>query len=85
MRNIILGGIGVLWGGNILLSAFISLLSGSLLSGGNGYYLAGRMFAIALGALLFVAGLYYVRKGWKGSYGSRPAEEQHSGSLSSSR
>jgi len=58
MRNRILGGIGVLWGGGILVSTF---MKGT--PQGQGAYAQGQMFGIAFGALLFLVGLYYLVKG----------------------
>jgi hypothetical protein len=55
MRNVIMGGLGVLWGGGILLYA---LLSDSPRAGGA--YGAGRTAGTVLGFLLFVAGAVYL-------------------------
>jgi hypothetical protein len=77
VRNFILGGIGVLWGGSILLNTLIKLLSGSLLSVSNGYYVAGQMAAVAFGALLFGVGLYFLMKEWRGSYGNGSSGARH--------
>ncbi len=57
MRNKIFGGIGVLWGGAIVLRW---LMSGSP-SGSNAYE-AGQSGAVIFGGLLLVVGLYYVFK-----------------------
>lgn len=54
MRNKILGGIGILWGGAIVNRW---LLGSSPLSGTTAYQ-TGQAFAVALGAAMFVAGLY---------------------------
>lgn len=62
MRNRIFGGIGVLWGGAVLVS---SLLKGG--AQGDGAYAAGQTGGIILGGLLFVAGLYYLIKGGSSS------------------
>jgi len=58
MRNRILGGIGVLWGGGILVSTFVKGTPQ-----GPGAYAQGQMFGTALGALLFLVSLYYLIKG----------------------
>jgi hypothetical protein len=58
VRNIIVGGIGVLWGGGILVSA---LLRGG--PDGSGSYAAGHSAGLALGALLLIVGAYYVFQG----------------------
>ena len=60
MRNRIFGAIGVIWGGLVLFNA---LASGGPAPGGNAAYSAGKFVGVALGALLFVAGLYYLIKG----------------------
>jgi len=57
MRNKIFGGIGVLWGGAIIVRW---LTSGS--EGGNSAYQAGQDGAVILGLLLLVAGVYYLVK-----------------------
>ena len=66
MRNRIFGGIGVLWGGAVLLS---KLISGHGITGSGAYangQIAGLLFAI----LLFVVGLHYLIKGgWKSTPG----------------
>jgi hypothetical protein len=54
MRNLIMGVIGVLWGAAILLYA---LLTGG--PKGEGPAFAGAVTADILGALMFVAGIYY--------------------------
>ncbi len=55
MRQRVLGGIGVLWGGGILLSR---VLNGP--PQGNPDYVAGRNAALVFGALLLVVGAYYL-------------------------
>jgi len=52
MRNRIMGGIGVLWGGAVVV---FSLLKGG--AQGEGAYAAGQTGGIFLGGLLFVVGL----------------------------
>ncbi len=54
MRNYIFGGIGVVWGGAILLS----YLLGFNQIRGNGAYSAGQYLGIIFGVLLFAAGIY---------------------------
>ena len=54
----ILGAIGVLWGGFILVSAF---LRGGFQ--GQGAFAAGEVAGLVTGALLFVVGLYFLVKG----------------------
>ncbi|GIX05005.1 MAG: hypothetical protein KatS3mg114_0874 [Planctomycetaceae bacterium] len=61
MRNVIFGGIGVLWGGGILL---YSLLGGDPRAGGA--YGAGQAAATIFGLLMFAAGLYYLITGIRG-------------------
>lgn len=58
MRQRIVGGIGVVWGGLILMNR---LLSGGP-APGNRSYVAGQNVALAFGVLLFAVGLYYVLK-----------------------
>ena len=58
MRNRIFGGIGVLWGGAVLVS---SLMKGG--PEGQGAYAAGQTGGMIFGGLLFVAGLYFLIKG----------------------
>ena len=57
MRNKIFGGIGVLWGGAIVLRW---LTSGS--PAGSGAYEAGQSGAVIFGALLLIVGAYYLFK-----------------------
>lgn len=57
MRNKISGGIGILWGGAILLNW---LISGS--PGGSAAYEGGRATAALFGLVLLGAGLYYFFK-----------------------
>ena len=57
MRNKIFGGIGVLWGGGIVLRW---LMSGS--DGGSSAYQAGQSGAVIFGLLLLVVGGYYLFK-----------------------
>jgi hypothetical protein len=58
MRNLIFGGIGVLWGGGIFL---YSLLSGGARSGGA--HGAGQVAGFVFGLLLFGVGLFYLING----------------------
>lgn len=57
MRNKIFGGIGILWGGGILLRW---ILADS--SGGSDAYQSGNSLAVLFGLLLFVVGIYYFIK-----------------------
>ncbi len=57
MRNRIFGGIGVLWGGAIVLRW---LMSGS--PAGSDAYEAGYSGAVIVGALLLFVGIYYLFK-----------------------
>ena len=62
MRNRIFGAIGVLWGGAMLVSAF---LRGG--PEGSGAYAAGQLTALVFDCLLVVVGGYYLfRKSRKG-------------------
>ncbi len=58
MRNVIFGGIGVLWGGGILLYWF---LGGG--GRGEGAFGAGQAVGAVFGVLLFGAGLFYLISG----------------------
>jgi hypothetical protein len=60
MRNRILGAIGVVWGGGILVSAF---LRGG--PAGSGAYATGNTAGIVVGAMLFIVGGYYLIRGGK--------------------
>ena len=57
-RNRILGGIGVLWGGGILLFRLFGSQPAAA-----GAYGAGQTAGLVFGGLLFVVGLYYLIKG----------------------
>jgi len=57
MRNKILGLIGVLWGGGILVSAFLRDAPG-----GSNAYAAGHTAGLVFGGLLFLVGAYYLFK-----------------------
>lgn len=57
MRNKIFGAIGILWGGGILISAFMR--GGPQ---GSGAYAAGQTSALVFGALLLIVGAYYLFK-----------------------
>ncbi len=71
MRNLIFGGIGVLWGGNMLLATFIQLLNGTLFDGPNNGYVAGKLSGVFFAVLMFGAGLYYLVKGCQQTYARR--------------
>ncbi len=58
MRNKIFGGIGILWGGALVLRR---MLSDSPATGSDAYQ-AGQSGAVVFGALLLVVGLYYFFK-----------------------
>lgn len=58
MRNRIFGGIGVVWGGGVLI---YSLIKGG--PQGQGAYAAGQTGGLIFGALLLVIGLYFLIKG----------------------
>jgi hypothetical protein len=58
MRNRIFGGIGVVWGGLILVTWFMR--GGPQ---GSGAYAAGQTGALVFGVLLLIIGAYYVLKG----------------------
>ncbi len=58
MRNRIVGGIGVIWGGSLL---FYNLTQDAPL--GQGAYAAGQAVGMILGGLLVVIGLYYLVRG----------------------
>jgi len=60
LRDKIFGLIGVLWGGGILVSAFVRDLPQ-----GSADYARGQMIGFAFGALLFVVGGYYLLRGSK--------------------
>jgi hypothetical protein len=57
MRNMIFGGIGVVWGGGIILYSVL----GAPRAGGA--YGAGQMVGTVFGILLFVVGFYYLIAG----------------------
>ena len=57
MRNKIFGGIGIFWGGAILLRW---LISGN--TAGSGAYQSGQSAAVIFGAVMLAAGLYYFFK-----------------------
>ena len=59
MRNRILGAIGVLWGGGILVSAFLR----DAPVAGSEAYAAGHSAGLVFGALLFIVGGYYLFRG----------------------
>jgi hypothetical protein len=62
VRNRIFGAIGVIWGGAMLVSAF---LRGG--PEGSGAYAAGQTTALAFGCLLLLVGGYYLLRGSKKS------------------
>jgi hypothetical protein len=63
VRQRVLGGIGVLWGGLILLSRVF----GGAPPAGSGAYGAGRNAALVFAVLLFSVGLYYLLRKSSGS------------------
>ena len=63
MRQRVLGGIGVLWGGLILLNR----LFGAAPPSGSGAYSAGQNAALVFAVLLFAVGLYYLLRKPSGS------------------
>ena len=58
MRNVIIGAVGVLWGGGVLLAW---ALRGAPVGGGA--FGAGQVAGLVLGVLLLVAGLYFLGSG----------------------
>ena len=68
LRNRIFGGIGVLWGGALLVS---KAMPGHRISG-SGAYASGQMAGLVLAILLFGVGLYYLIKGGSTAGGSQP-------------
>jgi hypothetical protein len=58
MRNLIIGSIGILWGGAIVLAR---ILGGP--PAGSASYQSGSWIGTAIGVAMFIAGIYYVRKG----------------------
>jgi hypothetical protein len=58
MRNRIFGGVGVIWGGAMLVKAF---LHGG--PEGTGAYAAGQTGALVFGGLLVIVGGYYLLMG----------------------
>jgi hypothetical protein len=58
MRNKIFGGIGILWGGAIVLRWLVSDTSAA----GNAAYQSGQSGAVLFGAIMLAAGLYYFFK-----------------------
>ncbi|MFO0864870.1 MAG: hypothetical protein U0744_09500 [Gemmataceae bacterium] len=62
MRNIIFGGIGVVWGGGVVL---YSLLSGSEVQIRNGAFAGGKIAGLALGVLLLIVGGFYLVQGFR--------------------
>lgn len=57
MRNKIFGGIGVVWGGLIVANG---LLSGR--AAGSAAYETGQTTGLIIGAIMLLAGLYYIFK-----------------------
>lgn len=57
MRDKIFGGIGILWGGAIL----VRWLMGAT-DGGSGAYQSGQSAAVIFGIVMLMAGLYYFFK-----------------------
>ena len=68
MRNRIFGGIGVVWGGAVLI---YMLMQGG--PQGGGAFAAGQTGGMIFGGLLFIVGLYYLIKG-DGSSKREPKE-----------
>jgi len=62
VRNKILGGIGVLWGGAIVVAQVLGQESQ-----GSEAYQTGQTAALVFGVLMFAAGLYYFFKKPKSS------------------
>jgi hypothetical protein len=58
VRNRIFGAIGVLWGGGVLVNAFLG--GGPV---GSGAYAAGHTAGLVFGGLLFIVGGYYLITG----------------------
>ena len=58
MRNLISGAIGILWGGALILAR---IFGGP--PAGSESYQSGSWIGTAIGVAMFVAGIYYVRKG----------------------
>ena len=58
MRNKIFGGIGILWGGGVVLTRLLSDSS----SANPGAYQAGQSAAFWFGVVMLGAGLYYFFK-----------------------
>ena len=56
-RNRILGIIGTVWGGAVVISGLLRVLSD------NTVYAAGQIGGFILGGLMFCVGLYYAIKG----------------------
>ena len=59
MKHKILGWVGIIWGGLIVVSGVLRLVSGERSAGAYG---AGQMAGLAVGALLFVGGFLSLRK-----------------------
>ena len=57
MRNKVLGGIGILWGG-LIVGRWV--FSGMPV--GYGPFAAGQFYGVMLGLIMLVAGIYYFRK-----------------------
>ncbi|MGI9270807.1 MAG: hypothetical protein ACR2QT_03465 [Woeseiaceae bacterium] len=57
MRNKIFGGIGIFWGGAIIVRWFMS--DNSV---GNSAYQSGQNAAVLFGAVMLAAGIYYFMK-----------------------
>lgn len=71
MRNKIVGGIGMLWGGAILAN---QILGGP--SDESEAYQVGQTVAMVFGGLMFVVGAYYLFKKSGNSQGARADEER---------
>jgi hypothetical protein len=57
MRNVIFGGIGVLWGGAVVVYGLFGAPRG------EGEYLAGQVCGGIFGLVMFLAGLFYLITG----------------------
>jgi hypothetical protein len=58
VRNVISGTIGILWGGALILAR---IFGGA--PSGSASYQSGSWTGTAIGIVMLVAGIYYVRKG----------------------
>jgi len=72
LRDKIFGVIGVLWGGAILVSAFVRDLPE-----GSAAYARGQSTGFVFGALLLVVGAYYLLRGSKSVRSHAPVGDEH--------